>query len=119
MSMSMNKIFYKVKNHLLKQGEKSLGHDRGCQYRNKDGLSCAVGCLIKDVDYIIGLEGKNMNCSPVQDVLTHVIGVNPIKRGDKIDLLQTLQLVHDNSDVCDWQSELEHVKIQYKIGGKV
>jgi hypothetical protein len=48
--MTDQEIFDKVALHLLsyaKQGFKSVD-DRGCLYRNGEGLSCAVGCLIPD-----------------------------------------------------------------------
>ena len=41
--------FDKVKKHLLKQGERSMKADDSiCVYHSKEGLKCAVGCLISE-----------------------------------------------------------------------
>lgn len=52
---SAQSIFDKVVNHLAEQGRRSesLGD---CKYRSKEGLMCAVGCLISDEEYDIRMD---------------------------------------------------------------
>ena len=40
-------VFTQVKNHLLKQNEKSMINGI-CAYRGSNGLQCAAGCLMSD-----------------------------------------------------------------------
>ena len=111
MSMSQKAIFAKVSKHLIKQNARSTDSDGDCVYRDHRGQSCAIGCLIPEDRYDPGLEGMDLNCDEeIQHVLTPVIGVNPKKRREKLDLLQALLMVHDECDVSQWETELATVK---------
>ena len=115
MTMSVNKIFYKVQRHLLKQNERAKfgGH---CQYRTDSGLSCAVGCLISDQMYSshANIEGRGVSGLP-SDVLTPIIGVQYAKARRKLDLLGGLQHIHDQYLPSAWPEELAEVKTKFNI----
>lgn len=50
--LTAQQIFDKVVNHLRTQGRAAHApNGTGCMYRNDEGLSCAVGCLIPDSHY--------------------------------------------------------------------
>ena len=115
MTMSVNKIFYKVHKHLLKQYEKSESMCAGCQYRSDNGLSCAVGCLMTDDIYDSSFEGTNLKDRLVRKALTPIVGVNDKKRLLKLYLLHRLQLVHDDSPVEDWKRDLAQLKLEFDI----
>ena len=113
--MSVNKIFYKVQKHLLKQNEKSESEYVGCQYRSDTGLSCAVGCLMTDDIYDSSFEGNNVHDRLVRKALTPIVGVNYELRLLKLDLLERLQEVHDNEPVEHWERGLAKIKHEFDI----
>ena len=117
MTMSVNKIFYKVQKHLLKQYEKSESKYAGCQYRSDNGLSCAVGCLMTDDIYDSSFEGNNMEDIWMAgwEALTPIVGVDYELRLLKLNLLYRLQLVHDNEPVEHWASNLAEIKHEFDI----
>ena len=113
--MSVNKIFYKVHKHLLKQYEKSESKYVGCKYRSDNGLRCAVGCLMTDDIYDSSLEGSNLGDIRVRQALTPIVGVNYELRLLKLDLLHRLQEVHDNEPVEHWKRGLAEIKLEFDI----
>ena len=55
---NIQETFDEVANHLIQQGKQSQSDIfHGCAYRSKDGLACAVGCLIDDKFYTEDIEG--------------------------------------------------------------
>lgn len=60
--MTPQEIFEKVVTHLFTQGRRSLNDQGWCRYRGDKGTSCAVGCLIPDEVYDVGMEGSNSIC---------------------------------------------------------
>ena len=116
MSMSIKAIFAKVSKHLIKQNARSVNEDGDCGYRNHQGQSCAIGCLIPEDRYYPRLEGMDLNRDlEIRHVLTPVIGVNPKKRQEKIKLLMALMVVHDDFPVSQWETELATVKAEYLL----
>ena len=113
--MSVNKIFYKVQKHLLKQNEKSMDFGSGCMYRSNGGLSCAVGCLMTDDIYRPSFEGESVRDSSIMEALTPIVGVNEDKRVLKLYLLRELQAVHDESHPTDWANDLAKIKHEFDI----
>tara|TARA_R110002153_G_scaffold78345_5_gene200596 strand:+ start:2838 stop:3188 length:351 start_codon:yes stop_codon:yes gene_type:complete len=115
--MSLREIFNKVEKHLLKQNERSYdkGLARGCRYRNDQGFTCAVGCLMTDDMYEASFEGENVRDKYVKEALTPIIGVNKAKKAVKIELLSRLQKIHDASSVVDWAIELRELKLDFNI----
>ena len=114
MTMSLRAIFNKVEKHLLKQNEKSMSMG-SCKYRTDSGLSCAVGCLMTDDVYDSFFEGQSARGSLVREALTPIVGVNEEKREIKLGLLYQLQLVHDDSPVEDWGTDLAQLKLDFNI----
>jgi hypothetical protein len=104
--MTKQEIFDKVATHLLRQGKKSTLNDSTplCLYRGPDGISCAVGCLIKDEHYNLNLEGKPVHIGVVVEALRKS-GVTNTSR-DTLPLLKDLQRVHDHRNPSKWMMEL-------------
>ena len=104
--MTSQAILNTVAAHLLKQGVKSLSpdasHDEGnnCAYRSPEGLSCAVGCLISDDEYRSEMESKNID--GLRDLL-------PERLRGHMELLTSLQLIHDVHPVADWPRQLREL----------
>lgn len=96
------KLFDKVVNHLVAQGKQSIGHfpsgDEGCLYRSKDGLSCAVGCLIEDKHYTRDMENRE----PGYPVVTEGLRKSGVSTdASTLQLLRELQRIHDNDGCWD------------------
>ena len=115
MTMSVREIFYKVEKHLLKQNERSVAGKLACRYRNDQGLTCAVGCLMTDDMYDSSFEGENVRDMYIMEALTPIVGVNEDKRRLKLYLLRELQKVHDDSPVEDWERDLAEIKLEFDI----
>jgi hypothetical protein len=83
--MNAQEIFDTVAKHLAQQaGQATLGD--ACAYRGDDGRKCAAGILINDEEYEPAMEGKMAD-----EVL-------PSRLMRHLDLILSLQMVHDNSD---------------------
>ena len=52
-------IFDQGLNHILKQGKPSIKNDK-CKYRDGEGSSCIIGCMIPDDLYDKKFEGKSV-----------------------------------------------------------
>lgn len=113
--MTYQEIFNKVAIHLLNQRTRSTDETGDCRYRSGDGLSCAVGCLIKDEDYHPSFEGvgvgsvasHTLGLLPTQELLAKALrkaGVRPTPRN--IHLLVDLQYIHDYDHVERWRERL-------------
>lgn len=116
----MNKleVFEKVKVHLLQQNARSIRSRYGagalCAYRGDNGLSCAVGCLIKDEFYHPSLETKSVQAPEIIGALVasgiverHAL----VSTNDPIiKLLFRLQRMHDSTAVADWSWELAAIE---------
>jgi len=110
--MDKQEIFDKVATHLmtqLKRAEKrrvpSYGSagDTYCRYRTDEGLSCAVGCLIKDEDYSPGMEGRSV----------HNLNLTYLKK--EVYFLAKLQAIHDMEDVKNWGADLGALAEEYGL----
>lgn len=104
-------VFNYVKEHLLKQNEKSLDPwSLSCYYRaqkeNGDVLMCAVGCLIDDNYYSDEFE----NSSPSDIRVRAAIEKSIINWGYNVDLLSELQNIHDEYDPDNWSLRLEYLE---------
>ena len=89
-------VFDTVAKHLLDQGEKSLGFEGECLYRNEQGLKCAAGCLIPDKQYYASLEGI---------IWSGLILHGRVSKHCE-SLISHLQLIHDNNNPDTWLSVL-------------
>lgn len=117
--MNRQEIFDKVVTHLYKQG-KPCRNENGCLYRDNEGNSCAIGCLISDENYNPIIESHGMFATSVQRILCKEIGNIT---NDDIDFLNILQCMHDgelwlyvyekggkNSIAKQQFSEIDHVQ---------
>lgn len=115
--LTKQQVFDTVVNHLRQQGSKAEFYDeegdRHCCYR-KDGLKCAVGCLIPDEFYNPALEGKTVEHEMVQDVLKDIT--------NELDLLWSLQSIHDWEAVDTWEEQFAEIAnyngLEYKEPSK-
>jgi len=101
--MNKQEVFNRVVVHLLKQGKQAILPDSTapvlmCAYRGKDGLKCAVGCLIPDEEYMPSFEG----CS-----LERVRSLSRTLQSMNGKLLKHLQYVHDSVKPGYWYEELK------------
>jgi len=115
--MNLQQIFDKSASHLLKQGEKSFA-EKGeylCAYRGKNGLMCAVGCLIDDAHYDWRTEGEAVDDSKEVREALEKSGIDFHSNAPVLHLLSKLQCIHDNADVDEWPYHLDKVADMYKL----
>ena len=116
----MQKIFFKVKEHLLKQNRKASDSEVGskCYYRGIDGTKCAVGILIPDEDYVCSMELCSVVHNQVRRVLIRSLRLeqySEIAKDMVFELLVSLQRVHDNYAVIDWPWALKQTCTKYHL----
>ena len=105
---SAQEVYDFVAAHLLRQGEQSKD-DVSCLYRDEEGRSCAVGCLIPDAVYSDSMEGD-------LDDLVHGYGPRlPSFFKRHFRLLRDLQEVHDRSSPYWWQRNLLQTAVAYDL----
>ncbi len=107
-------LFERVRAHLLNQNRRSVDA-HGCAYRGTDGLSCAVGCLIKDEFYNSEMEGKNVDHPMVVYALEKSIDRRLCAY--EVHQLVLLQSIHDVIMPSDWASRLKDLKKRLVSGG--
>lgn len=99
--------------HLATQKARAVDPISGvCRYRTRDGLMCAVGCLIDDDDYDDDIEGdlapmfdpENQD-TPWQEVGNRLISLAPsISRHALEQFLSLVQAYHDTKGNADLYS---------------
>ena len=113
-SLTTNKeVIDFVKNHLLKQNEKSISvDDRMCMYKSDDNknLSCAIGCLISEEFYSNNMERKGL----ASDVVIKILQKSLPNWKLNFDLLDSLQCIHDQLYVENWDYALGNLEKNYK-----
>jgi len=110
--MNKQKTFNKVARHLLEQGERAS--DMGtCRYRDGNGRSCAVGCLIPDDEYTPGFEGDIVSFD--EGVSVPLIVKYLKSRGFNLELLGDLQDLHDGVNPEDWIDGLRRVAVRHRL----
>ena len=117
--MNAQEIYNTVRDHLLKQGARSASA-HGCEYRNDDGLKCAVGCLIPDEMYSAErLEGRGVRSEEVIRVLKNagvLDGIVYSGHGDeRLNMLDELQNIHDRKTPDVWAEHLNSVAAKYGL----
>ena len=91
--MTPQQAFTKMVNHLRKQNAECR-HSRGeCVFRNDEGMACAIGCLIPDDEYHVGMEGQ------AAWALRTFSGW-PIETGR---VMADMQRTHDGYAVSQWE----------------
>lgn len=90
-------VFDTVYIHLLKQNQKSKSNnENSCMYRGSNSLKCAAGCIISDDEY----------SSDMEYVSWKSLAANGIVPSDHVDLILSLQDIHDSYKPSNWKSEL-------------
>ncbi len=105
--MSMTEVLNHVRTHLLTQNAKSSRRS-SCLYRYDD-LSCAVGCLIPDLNYnteweYTGVPDLLSNNESFAALMNQVVD---LKNSNVKRLLEVLQYIHDTYDVNEWTRMLD------------
>ena len=119
----MLEVFNKVEAHLLLQGAKSVDCGGECLYRGEDGMSCAIGCLIKDEFYHEGLEGIAMWADEKKKERLMILEEALINSGIELSpamtyMLSDLQYMHDTNSPKVWEQELQHMRVTHFGDGK-
>lgn len=119
--MDNQQIFDKVATHLLTQNERSVDIDGDCQYRDPQGRSCAVGCLIPDEFYNPAFEGAQvssaMKYGRKNSLLANALEGAGIDVGNPttIKLLAELQHMHDNDSPYGWPEDLRDIAMKFGL----
>lgn len=123
------KIFTKVKNHLLKQNEKSSkeNDNNNCQYKiAKNGkiLKCAIGCLISDKFYSSKMEDRGIYglLQLPNDIKSNILRKS-LKQSLKVENLSNenlyflwdLQQIHDDYRVSQWSIMLQNFAKKHEL----
>lgn len=116
--MNKQEVFNKVAKHLLDQNEKAYDYStRKCTYRQKpNGLACAVGCLIPEAKYsrLMDFTGAPIRSNGrVRDVLREE-GID-VDSPEGLNLLCSLQSVHDFHFPDKWRTELRRVAATFDL----
>jgi hypothetical protein len=111
--MTPQAVFDKCARHLLTQRARSSvvvrdpeGKEReSCRYRGPEGRLCAAGPFIPDYKYTPSLENNLVGVKKVDRALCFSAEEHPAS----VDLLKSLQLVHDHEPVPRWPRVLRDV----------
>lgn len=116
--LGIQHVFDFVVNHLLTQKEKSMCYHEctseiSCAYRGDNNLTCAIGCLISDLEYKEYIEGNFItglarNYSNFNFLLSSDYGRTYM-------LLQCLQDIHDGAEIEDWENKLKYLSIRFNL----
>lgn len=108
--MTNKEAFNTVKDHLLKQQERST-EGGACAYRGNNDLKCAIGCLIKDEEYRPNMEGNTVGELWEKGLLPASI--------NEVDMyvLNCLQTIHDGEEPDYWHEELDELEFDLKSKG--
>jgi hypothetical protein len=117
--MTLQEIFDVASIHLLNQGERSIEkemlhrYQESCAYRGMDGLQCAVGALIPDELYDENMEGQNAQEGIMLPAYGYAYDETPDQ--SKLDLLDTLQDIHDAYCPSQWHKMLRGVALESNL----
>lgn len=125
LKMNNQEIFDTIAKHLLTQNQKSLDNTGKCVYKSALGLSCAVGCLLKDkdtTDYegigVVDLRNALMDRNH-KNLYQDLLSVNIPDTDEAFNLLAYLQIIHDSFQPVKWQYHLkvlaEQQGLQWKL----
>ena len=119
--LSRQQIYNKVRKYLLTQKVQCFSAPslKICAYRNAEGQSCAVGCLVSTTAYDESIEGGTVgdiisdvtalcgNPDKLQEILTATIG-RKLQDAD-LALLDDLQNCHDSVKPRFWKTRLNKI----------
>ena len=110
--MTNQEAFDKVVAFLTKQNCRSMSvNGLYCAYRGIGGMKCAVGCLIPDDEYDPKMDG--LGSLDIRSILKDFS--IPSLNGIAVDLLESLQRVHDNVSPEYWQGKFEEVAHKFGL----
>lgn len=115
--LTNQEVFDKVVKHLLTQKARAVVGDpdnQSCRYRTAEGLKCAVGCLIPDDMYSIGMENNSIG-----SLLSAFPRVDQLLEGVDYNLLADLQCIHDGDEPEKWHRLLRGVGERYHLKTEV
>lgn len=104
---TLEEVFRISAKHLLKQGVKSITVSGVCKYRGPNGLMCAAGPFVKDDCP----EGEKF--SVMQPFWIEGITV------DVVPLINSLQILHDWTDPCNWKQALTELYMKAFKGKEI
>jgi hypothetical protein len=113
--MNKQEVFNKVRDHMLKQNERSTNDTGHCAYRGDNGMMCAAGCLIPDELYndkmdIDGGVSWGSVCLRYPKVES-TISTDPNVHS----LISHLQGTHDSVSVERWPEALKNVALEHGL----
>lgn len=115
--MNRQQVYDKVRQHLLKQGAKSVD-GFSCVYRSDNGMKCAIGALIPDWLYDKldkegqAVEGEDVIALLQEPEIQALFDFEPnedIEDGPMSSLLTSLQSIHDTYEPHEWDWRLRDV----------
>jgi len=114
--MDRQAVLRRVYEHLFKQNMQAIGTDGLCRYRTKNGLMCAIGCLLSKDASVRYIEGFNADQACVIRKIDKRYGpvLDPVPDVD-IEFLLRLQRVHDMHCPEEWPKELMKLAFDYKL----
>lgn len=98
-------VFDQVARHLLAQGKRSRGSGDSCLYRGPDGLKCAAGCLIDDLEYLDVFEDYAWD---------QLVDANRVPKAHE-NLIALLQALHDCEEPESWPEALRGLALYKKL----
>ena len=115
--LTKQEIYTKARKHLLAQGRRCMAvcadDNEGtyCAYRNPEGLSCAIGCLIPDNLYSDVIEGCGVG-SHAREKKTAILVIfnqSGLTMGSPsiVGFLECLQAIHDEVPPDGWERRLD------------
>lgn len=108
-------VFDYIAAHLLRQNKPSVEEGGGsCLYRGPEGLKCAVGACLSDELIDNGTRG-DPELLEGEDVYGAARILCIPMEGERADLLQALQGVHDGEDADEWVWRLERLAKRHNL----
>ena len=125
---SLQEIFDLVARHLLIQNAKSIILGNYCRYRDFDGRSCAIGCLIPDDMYEEGMEGTGVTglvetYPEINDMFPseafNLMDESEDDINDNSSFMSRLQIIHDEYEPQHWHNQLAEVALDFGLSQEV
>jgi hypothetical protein len=113
-SPTMQQLFDHVARHLLEQGAEADNGGHGWVLRDREGRTCAIGCLITP-DLLDGLDVKGSELDlPVRLAICESIGIRELP-GPTLELLACLREVHDLAYPRERRERLAEVASEHQL----
>lgn len=117
--MNTQELINVAVNGVLNQKFISKNDKDGCTYRSQDEngnvLKCAVGHIIKDEFYHIGLEGEPISKESADVRLAVEGSIRRALTDEEVDILGTIQWCHDVSDsINDFKEHLKNMDVKWE-----